>query len=291
MWSAAGVGTRFVMRLPLTIATARGMLVEAGGAKFIVPSSAIRRVDKVSDNDFETVEGKPVLRYEGRVVAAGDLAAVLGISDNGGLEAGDTALFLSSPSGDAALVVSAVLGEGEFLTKDLGPVAPHVPYFSAAHVTGKGEVVLIINADAFVREVIRGEAPIRTAPAPVAAVRKRTVLVVDDSLTTRALEKNILEAAGYDVAVASDGHEALEVLASVPCDLAIVDLQMPRMDGYELTRRLRASAEYRDLPVVVVTSLETDKDMARGLEAGADAYIKKSHFDQRELLSVIEQFI
>lgn len=290
LWTESGVGSRFTIQLPVTIATARGMLVEAGNARFIVPSSAIRRVDVASGGDFETVEGKPVMQYDGRTIAAGELATILG-TGGGGFEAGSAVLILSSPSGEAALVVSGVMGEGEFLTKDLGPVGAQTPYFGGAHVTGKGEVILILNADVLVREVIRAEAPLRTAPVTTPEVRKRTILVVDDSLTTRALEKNILEAAGYDVALASDGREALEVLAEVPCDLAIVDLQMPRMDGYELTRRLRASAEHRDLPVIVVTSLETDKDMARGLEAGADAYIKKSHFDQRELLSVIEQFI
>jgi two-component system chemotaxis sensor kinase CheA len=290
LWTVSGVGSRFTIQLPVTIATARGMLVEAGNARFIVPSSAIRRVDVASGGDFETVEGKPVMQYDGRTIAAGELATILG-TGGGGFEAGSAVLILSSPSGEAALVVSGVMGETEFLTKDLGPVGAQTPYFGAAHVTAKGEVILILNADVLVREVIRGEAPLRTAPVTTPEVRKRTILVVDDSLTTRALEKNILEAAGYDVALASDGREALEVLAEVACDLAIVDLQMPRMDGYELTRRLRASAEHRDLPVIVVTSLETDKDMARGLEAGADAYIKKSHFDQRELLSVIEQFI
>lgn len=291
VWTEPGVGTRFTIQLPVTIATARGALVEAGNARFIVPSSAIRRVALASAGDFETVEGRPVMRHEGRMIAAGELAAILGTGGNGGFEAGSAVLVLSSPSGDAALVVSGVAGEGEFLTKDLGDVGAQMPYFGAAHVTGKGEVILILNADVLVREIMRGEAAVRPVAAAAPEVRKRTVLVVDDSLTTRALEKNILEAAGYGVAVASDGREALEVLAEVPCDLAVVDLQMPRMDGYELTRRLRASADYRDLPVVVVTSLETDKDMARGLEAGADAYIKKSHFDQRELLSVIEQFI
>ncbi len=290
VWTEPGVGSRFTIQLPVTIATARGMLVEAGNARFIVPSSAIRRVEVASPGDFDTVEGKPVMQYDGRTIAAGELGTILG-TGGGGFEPGSAVLVLSSPSGDAALVVSGVAGEGEFLTKDLGPLGARMPYFGAAHVTGKGEVILILNADVLVRELIRGEAPLRTAPVTTLEVRKRTILEVDDSLTTRALEKNILEGAGYDVAVASDGREALEVLAEVPCDLAIVDLQMPRMDGYELTRRLRASAEHRDLPVIVVTSLETDKDMARGLEAGADAYIKKSHFDQRELLSVIEQFI
>ena len=291
VWSEAGVGTRVSIQIPLTIATARGMLVEAAGAKFIVPSSAIRRVDLVSAADFETVEGKLVLRDQGRVYAAGELSTILEMGDDRGLESRPTVLLLSSPAGEAVLIVSAVWGEGEFLTKDLGAAASLMPYFSAAHVTGEGEVVLILNVDALVRDIIRAEVALRAAAAPAAEVRKRSVLLVADSLTTRALEKNILVAAGYEVAVATDGVEALQVLAEVPCDIAIVDLQMPRMDGFELTRRIRASAEYRDLPVVVVTSLDAERDMVRGLEAGADAYIRKSHFDQRELLSVIEQFI
>jgi two-component system chemotaxis sensor kinase CheA len=291
VWSEAGVGTRFTTQIPLTIATARGMLVEAAGQKFIVPSSAIRRVELVSAEEFETVEGKTVLRHQGRVLAAGDLSNILGMGGERSREGASTVVVLSSPAGEAAVVVSRVWQEGEFLTKDLGPAARVTPYFGAAHVTGEGAVTLILNPDALIRELVQGKVEWRAAAAPEVEVRKRTVLVVDDSLTTRVLEKNILEAAGYDVAVATSGLEALDILGQTECDLAIVDIQMPQMDGYELTRRIRASADYRDLPVVVVTSMDTERDVARGLEAGADAYIKKSSFDQRELLSVIEQFI
>jgi two-component system chemotaxis sensor kinase CheA len=291
VWSEAGVGTRFTIQIPLTIATARGMLVQAGGQKFIIPSSAIRRVELVSAEDFETVEGKTVLRYQGRLLAAGDLSSILGMGGERGLEGNATVIVLSSPAGEAAVIVSRVWQEGEFLTKALGPAARVMPYFGAAHVTGDGEVMLILNPDALIRELVQGKVEWRAAAAPEVVLRKRTVLVVDDSLTTRVLEKNILEAAGYDVAIATNGLEALDLLGRTECDLAIVDIHMPHMDGYELTRRIRASADYRDLPIVIVTSMDTERDLARGLEAGADAYIKKSSFDQRELLSVIEQFI
>lgn len=291
VWSEAGVGTRFTIQIPLTIATARGMLVQAGSQRFIIPSSAIRRVELVSEEDFETVEGKTVLRYQGRVLAAGYLSGVLGMGSETGAEGNPTVIVLSSPAGEAAAIVSRVWQEGEFLTKDLGPAARVMLYFSAAHVTGEGEVTLILNPDALIRELVQGKVEWRAAAAPEAEPRKRTVLVVDDSLTTRVLEKNILEAAGYDVAVATNGLEALDLLGQTECDLAIVDIQMPQMDGYELTRRIRASAAYRDLPIVIVTSMDAEREMARGLEAGADAYIRKSSFDQRELLSVIEQFI
>jgi two-component system chemotaxis sensor kinase CheA len=219
------------------------------------------------------------------------LSRILGLGDERETGGNPTVIVLTSPAGEAAVIVSRVWQEGEFLTKDLGPAARVMPYFGAAHVTGEGEVTLILNPDALIRELVQGKVEWRTAAPPEAEPRKRTVLVVDDSLTTRVLEKNILEAAGYDVAVATNGLEALELLGQTECDLAVVDIQMPQMDGYELTRRIRASAAHRDLPVVIVTSMDAEREVARGLEAGADAYIKKSSFDQRELLSVIEQFI
>ena len=119
----------------------------------------------------------------------------------------------------------------------------------------------------------------------------RTILVVDDEPRMVRFVQMNLELEGYHVRTATNGLEALDLLGETECDLAVVDVQMPQMDGYELTRRIRASADHRELPVVIVTSMDTERDVARGLEAGADAYIKKSAFDQRELLSVIEQFI
>jgi two-component system chemotaxis sensor kinase CheA len=117
------------------------------------------------------------------------------------------------------------------------------------------------------------------------------VLVADDSITTRALEQSVLEMAGYDVVVAVDGADAWEKLLQDRVDAVVADVEMPRMDGITLTRRLRASTQFRSLPVVLVTGLASDDDRQRGMDAGADAYIVKSAFEQQTLLETIEQLI
>ena len=121
--------------------------------------------------------------------------------------------------------------------------------------------------------------------------RQATVLVVDDSAVTRTLEKGILEAAGYQVRVAPDGAAALELLRREPCDLVVTDVEMPRLDGFALTAEVRSDDRLRDLPVVLVTSLASEDDRRRGVEAGADAYIVKGAFDQDRLLETIRRLI
>jgi two-component system chemotaxis sensor kinase CheA len=149
-----------------------------------------------------------------------------------------------------------------------------------------------------VADLIKLAARIRTrTPATNSAEARqpaedKTILVVDDSITTRTLEKNILEAAGYQVKLATDGEEALAILVTdgLP-SLIVSDINMPRLDGFELTHRIKQDSRYADIPVILVTSLDSPADKARGIEAGADAYIVKSRFDQGNLLETIEQLI
>jgi len=162
---------------------------------------------------------------------------------------------------------------------------------------GSGEVVLILNVADLIKLAMRERrrsvlnVPAVQIPSMMARAQRR-ILIVDDSITTRTLEKNILEAAGYTVQVAVDGQEALNTIATsgVP-DLIVADIVMPRLDGFELTRRIKGDPNTADVPVILVTSLSSPQDKARGIEAGADAYIVKSSFDQDNLLETIEQLI
>ena len=120
---------------------------------------------------------------------------------------------------------------------------------------------------------------------------RRRLLLADDSLTTRALERSILEAAGYDVIVAVDGQSAWQLLQERGADLLLSDVEMPKMDGLSLTQTVRTSTRFRDLPVILLTSRDSQEDRARGLEAGANAYLVKSAFDQTKLLQAIEQLL
>jgi len=152
-------------------------------------------------------------------------------------------------------------------------------------------VVLILRPADLLRSL--REAP--RAPAPGAASqdpnRRPVILVVDDSITTRTMERNLLEAAGYEVRVAVDGVEAWTALRTEGFDLVVSDVDMPRMDGFELTARIRADQKLGDLPVVLVTALEAREDKERGIEVGANAYVIKSSFDQSNLLEIIRRLV
>jgi two-component system chemotaxis sensor kinase CheA len=162
---------------------------------------------------------------------------------------------------------------------------------------GRGEVVLILNVADLIKLAMRRDhravidVPSRAAPAEITRAQQR-ILIVDDSITTRTLEKNILEAAGYTVLVAIDGQEALStILTEGAPDLIVSDVAMPRLDGFGLTRKVKENPETAQVPIILVTSLDSAEHKTQGIEAGADAYIVKSRFDQSNLLDTIEQLI
>ena len=188
----------------------------------------------------------------------------------------------------AAFLVDRVLMEQELLVKGLGGPLAKVRGAAGAAVLGSGKVVVLLNMHELMETGLRTGAPAgRGAAAQPAGKHKKTVLVAEDSITARTLLKNIFENAGYEVSTAVDGAAAFELLRSVPCDIVVSDVDMPRMTGFELTARIRADKEFADLPVVLVTSLESDQDRMRGIDAGANAYIVKSKFEQNDILDLI----
>jgi two-component system chemotaxis sensor kinase CheA len=190
-----------------------------------------------------------------------------------------------------AFVVDEFLAEQEIVVKGLGARLRRVRHISGATILPTGQVALVLHAADLIRSAL-GRAPaLVLAPAAAVARTKKRILVAEDSITTRALEKSILEAAGYAVATAANGVAAWELLAKDGADLLVSDIEMPRMDGFELTETVRSSPRFRSLPVVLVTARATDTDRQRGLAAGANAYLVKSAFDQRALLETIAQLL
>ena len=194
-----------------------------------------------------------------------------------------------------ALAVESLLGVQEVVIKPLPWPFARVGGTAGAATLASGDVVMILNAADLTRPGYTGEPGRAAGPAPApteaAPADQATVLVVDDSAVTRTLEKSILEAAGYQVRVAADGAAALDLLGREPCDLVVTDIEMPRLDGFSLTEQVRADERLRDLPVVLVTSLDSEDDRRRGVEVGADAYIVKGAFDQDRLLETIRRLI
>ena len=192
-----------------------------------------------------------------------------------------------------AFQVDNVLDEEEVLVKELGKQLTRVKNISGATVLGSGEVVPILNVVDLLKSAVSTASAAPTAkplsPGAPGKIHRKSVLVVEDSITSRMLLKNILETAGYHVEVAVDGMEGWHTLKEKPFDLAVLDVDMPGMSGFELTEKIRGNKRLHQLPVVLVTALESRQDREKGIDIGADAYIIKSSFDQSNLLDIVKK--
>jgi two-component system chemotaxis sensor kinase CheA len=185
--------------------------------------------------------------------------------------------------------VDEILGDREVLVKEFAPPLRRVRNVAGAGLLGTGQVALILRPGDLVRSMREAPRPTSTVARAREARRRPVILVVDDSITTRTMERSLLEATGYQVRVAADGIEAWTALKAEMIDLVVSDVDMPRMDGFELTARIRADRALADLPVVLVTALESREDKERGIQVGANAYVIKSSFDQTSLLEIIRR--
>ncbi len=291
---AAG-GTCFRIVLPTTLATFRGLLVTVGESQFVLPSNNVERVVRMAAHMLKTVENRETIELNGEVLALVRLGAALGMVETGaGEDTGHLVVaVLASGGRRMAFAVDEVLGDQEVLVKGLGPQLVRVPNIAGATVLGPGRVVPILSVPDLLKSALKA-GTIRAAENRQQAewqATRRSVLVAEDSITSRSLLKNILESAGYHVTAVVDGVDALAALRERKFDLVVSDVEMPRMDGFGLTARIRADKRLADLPVVLVTALESREHKERGVDVGADAYIVKSSFDQSNLLDVIERLI
>jgi two-component system, chemotaxis family, sensor kinase CheA len=294
-------GTTFRITLPLMLATFRGVLVRAGEHYFVIPALSVERVTRVAQQDIRTVENRATISLDGQAVALASLGDVLelrGLTPPNPSATGKTpeqaaVVVLGIGHKHVAFRVDEILGEQEVLVKTLGRQLTRVRNIAGASVLGTGQVVAVLNVPDLLKSAVKRAA----APsAPVAAEKfgeaaRQSILVVEDSITSRALLKNILESAGYRVTTAVDGVDAYTTLKTGTFDLIVSDVEMPRMDGFDLTAKVRADKQFAELPVVLVTALESREHRERGIDVGANAYIVKSSFDQSNLLEVVQQLI
>ncbi|MCP3139912.1 hybrid sensor histidine kinase/response regulator [Pyxidicoccus xibeiensis] len=284
-----GEGTRFVLDVALTLSTLRVLLVSAGGQTLALASEGVARLVRLAPDEVREVEGRPTWDAGDALVPLASLADVLGLPP-GPPQPRRSAVVLAAGTARAALVVDEVLSEQEALVRALGPRVRRARHVSAAAVLPDGRLSLLLNPVSLVRAA--GGRP-ATPLFPAAAVRqaRRRVLLADDSPTTRALEQSILEGAGYEVVACVDGAEAWERLQAGGADALVLDVEMPRMDGFSLTETVRASPRFSRLPVVLVTARGKPEDQARGLRAGASAYLVKSAFDPTSLLETLRRLL
>ncbi|MDP2310392.1 MAG: response regulator [Pseudomonadota bacterium] len=286
----AGQGTTFSVRVPLTLSTLRVLEVGVAGNTYVFPASAVRILLRVGAEDIRSVRGVATIALDGRPVPLVPLAGLLGLPSSSPLARGKVPVVVLSHGSEVALVVDELVSEREVMVKGLGPRLRGSKVVSGATLLPSGRVGLILDVPEVVARARRGSGTVGSIVAGQDAAPKRRVLLCDDSITTRSLEKSILEGAGYTVIVGVDGADAWRLLQENPgIDVVVSDVEMPRMNGFQLTETIRESPRFRHLPVILVTGLATPADRARGLAVGANAYLVKSDFDQQQLLDTIEQ--
>ncbi|MBA3889775.1 MAG: response regulator [Gemmatimonadaceae bacterium] len=290
--SSEGRGTTFVLEVPLSIATLRALTVTVDRTTFGIPSAFVSRVDRIHARRIARVDGRAMLPTGGAPTPVATLAALLG-PPFAGPPVDDMLPLVTIEMGGRrmALIVDGMDDERELVLRPLehaGDAATALTVATA--LLGDGEVVLLLGVAALLGE----EAPHAALPLPAHDrfdPATRRILVVDDSITSRTLEQSVLSAAGYDVVTAVDGLEGWRMVERGDIALVISDVEMPHLDGIGLCERIRASQHTASLPVILVTSLDAPQERARGLEAGADAYVTKSGFDQDTLLDTVRQLL
>jgi len=292
--STLGRGAVFTIRLPMTLAIARVLLVQAGNEPFAVPLGAVTQILRIERTEFERVGRKPVLRIGGQVYPALHLGEALGLQETADTVAGCVpVLVLNLGENKFALQVDRILEAREVVVKPLGSLVRRVRGISGATLMGDGSVVLIVDPAGLAEQEQPRERSWKTPARPGGAPpRAGDVLIVDDSVSVRRVLSNLARNAGWNPMVARDGVEALELIHRSPRkpDVVLLDLEMPRMDGYELTATLRNSREYRDLPIVILTSRAGEKHRQKAFSLGATEYLVKPYQDE-VLLEVVQRVV
>lgn len=287
-------GTVMRMTLPVTLAAFRGVVVSERGRRFAVPSSFLWKAARAKAAEIRSLENSEAVLFDGEAVSLvrlGDVLELPAVPAPPAPERAFPMVVLAVDGKRMAFRIDAILGEQELMVKGLGPQLARVRNVGGAAIVVSGEVIPVLNVqDLFVSAVraARGKAP---AQAPEARVQVKSILVVEDSITSRTLLKNLLEGAGYRVETAVDGMDALAKLGVGHFDAVVSDVDMPRLNGFDLTSRIRADKRISSLPVVLITSLDSRADYERGFAVGAQAYIVKSKFDQGNLVDIMKRLV
>jgi two-component system, chemotaxis family, sensor kinase CheA len=292
--SILGQSTTFTLRVPLTLTSELGLMVSTCGQAFVIPMNGIERVFTLRTDEIVEIEASQTVLLEGHPVPLRILADILKFEKKE-IANPDCVpiIILKNARKVVAILVDEIIGEREIVIKPLQPPASNVPCVIGGTLSGKGQVIVVLSASDLI------EAAVHSGQMTRVSIQDKTdkeetrprILVVDDSITTRTLEKNILESNHYQVTLAVNGKEAWDILQKESFSLLITDVSMPIMDGFTLTERVKQSNQLRDLPVIIVTSLGSDAEKKKGAEVGANAYIVKNEFESDVLLEVVAQLV
>ena len=296
-------GTVFQILVPMTLSTFRGILVRISEHMFFIPTLNVIQVLKAGPEDIKTVKNQETVKYYDKVISVADPGRIFKLpvrdkqsqiknKSDTSPEEQTNLLIMNSGDQQIAIKVDEVINEQQILVKDPGTMFRHIENISGVTILGSGKIVPVLNAHDLIKSALKEQT---VSSGRVVAeqdeIQEKKILVAEDSVTARTLLKNILESAGYRVTTAFDGLDAFTQIRSDVFDLVVSDVDMPRMNGFELTLKIRNDKKVSDIPIILVTALQSREDRERGIDAGADAYIVKSSFDQGNLLEVIKRLI
>jgi chemotaxis protein histidine kinase CheA/CheY-like chemotaxis protein len=286
-----GVGTTFLLRLPLNLAVFPLFLVSTGGKICALPTTSLVEMLSVQRVEIINIVNKRAIRLREQIIPVENLAAILGLTKEASAESGEALIVIIRDGEEKlGLEVDEIIGREEMVVKPLPSHLQDLRMVSGVTIGERDSIINVLHVPELIKQAREIAEPGRLRPA-AKEERSATVLVVDDSINTREIEKSILEAYGYAVVTAEDGEEAFEKTREVLYDLVITDVEMPRLDGFSLTKRLRDDDRYRNVPIIIVTSREKDEDKKRGITVGANAYIVKGAFDQSNLIETVRSLI
>ena len=290
--SDVGKGTTIRMLVPVRLATLRGVVVRSGNQVYVLPMQQVRQVIRVQRSDILPFGDRQAIEFQGEKIIVIRLTEALGITEYRTTPEGAVqvpVVVLAYGAGQIACIVDEVIRVQEIVVRSLGSQLRRVKRITGAVILGDGKVALVLDALELIQESMKG--PPAVPARSIGGEEIRRVLVVEDSVTSRALLQTILERAGYQVETAVDGMEALATLKEYEFDMVVSDVDMPRMNGFTLTEKIRADTRLSAIPVVLVTSLDSMDDQKHGILVGADAYIKKTSFEKSRLLEVIRSLL
>mgnify|MGYP002628736505 CR=1 FL=1 len=285
-------GTSLNLELPLSLVTFRGVIIKVSDREFVVPTAKIQRVLRLNRKEVKTVENKATMTLDGHVIPFVSLSSILELPIKENDSEYVQTLIFGSKNKKISFAIDEIANEQEVLVKNFNKHLARVRNISGATVLGSGKVVPILNISDLLKSALKPMAiAIKQKTTEETEEVKKSVLVVEDSITSRMLLKNILETAGYVVTTAIDGIDGFTKLKESNFNAVVSDIEMPRMNGFDLTAKIRSDKVLSEMPVLLVTSLSKREDRERGIDVGANAYIIKSSFDQSNLLEILERLI
>jgi two-component system, chemotaxis family, sensor kinase CheA len=289
--SQPGMGSAFEVRVPISLTVAPLLFIEVGEERLCLTAANVDRALKVEKQNTREIAGKPALSVEDTVVPFASISSILGAAPERPPSEGELVLVVKGRGQSAAIAVDRVLEERVQAVLPLRGVLSSFHHLSGATPLADGTLAMVLSAAHLVSMAQGQRARIAVLTPKGLETKKRRILVVDDSPLTRELLSGLLEAVGFEILNANDGAEALERLGREAVDLVVTDLEMPKVDGLELTRRLKSHPTLSSLPVVIVTTRGSEADKRRGLDAGADGYVTKGDLVRQDLVDVVSRLL